>query len=61
MKKLTDFEMLSILGGTANPEECKKLQEEVFDMEAIPIRPMKIGTNGQKNSMRNVLAQPSES
>ena len=53
--------MLSILGGTANPEECKKLQEEVFDMEAIPIRPMKIGTNGQKNSMRNVLAQPSES
>ncbi|MEZ3550828.1 MAG: hypothetical protein K1W02_08870 [Muribaculaceae bacterium] len=36
MKKLTDFEMLSILGGTANPEECKKLQEEAPNLENNP-------------------------
>ena len=28
MKKLTDFEMLSILGGWADPEECKRVPDE---------------------------------
>ncbi|MEZ3551929.1 MAG: hypothetical protein K1W02_14625 [Muribaculaceae bacterium] len=36
MKKLTDFEMLSILGGWADPEECKRVLDEVPDMESNP-------------------------
>lgn len=36
MKKITDFELLSVLGGWANPEGCKKVQEMVPQMEKDP-------------------------
>lgn len=36
MKKITDFELLSVLGGWANPEGCEKVQEMVPQMEKDP-------------------------
>lgn len=35
MKKITDFELQSILGGWANPEECKKVQELAILFEIV--------------------------
>ncbi len=55
MKKLTDFEMLSILGGWADPEECKGFWTRSQTWRVIPIRQMKLGINGPKNSISIVV------
>lgn len=36
MKKITDFELQSILGGWANPEGCKKVQDEAAELTQNP-------------------------
>lgn len=36
MKKINDFELQTIMGGWANPEGCKKVQEMVPQMEKDP-------------------------
>lgn len=36
MKKINEFELQTIMGGWANPEGCKKVQEMVPQMEKDP-------------------------